>query len=190
MRDAAMTEIAASAAQASTSSLLAAVSLKRVLSYLLSKKVYMNVRPEPSRNQDFLLLLKSMAHPVRKQRREMISWRWGAGRLLGARRISCDDAQGGTILFSVRDTAEQKCVETKVGELLARSRALTSIGKAVIATDPKSRSKFMNAAAEKLTGGAHNDASRLPPIHSAQGDRGPCAIESKRTTARKRIEGL
>jgi PAS domain-containing protein len=150
----------------------------------------MNVRPEPSRNQDFLLLLKSMAHPVRKQRREMISWRWGAGRLLGARRISCDDAQGGTILFSVRDTAEQKCVETKVGELLARSRALTSIGKAVIATDPKSRSKFMNAAAEKLTGGAHNDASRLPPIHSAQGDRGPCAIESKRTTARKRIEGL
>jgi PAS domain S-box-containing protein len=178
--------------------------------------------PEPSLNQDFPFLQKSIAHPVREQQLvldahlrvksasksfytafqvgpaqtvgqdliDLVNGQWNIpalltllnelpkgdgefddfemksdflalGRrtmLLGARRISCDDAQGGTILFSIRDTTEQKRVEAEVGELLARSRALTSISKAVVVADEESRITFMNPAAEKLTGCAHNDA--------------------------------
>jgi PAS domain S-box-containing protein len=82
--------------------------------------------------------------------------------LIGARRLSGDDAQSGTILLSIRDITGQKGAEEKIHVLLTRYRALTSIGKAVIITDSKSRITFMNLAAEKLTRWGQNDALQKP----------------------------
>jgi PAS domain S-box-containing protein len=77
--------------------------------------------------------------------------------LVSARRLSCEDVQGGTILLSIRDCT-QKRLEAEVGEILTRLRALTSMGKSIIIADSESRITFMNPAAEKLTGWAQNDA--------------------------------
>jgi PAS domain S-box-containing protein len=82
--------------------------------------------------------------------------------LIGARRVSGDDAQSGTILLSIRDITGQQGIEEEIHVLLTRYRALTSIGKAVIITDSKSRITFMNLGAEKLTGWDKNDALQKP----------------------------
>ncbi len=54
-----------------------------------------------------------------------------------ALRLSCDGAESGAILLSVRDTTGQKRIEGEVGEMLIRLRAITSMGKAVIITGPR-----------------------------------------------------
>ena len=86
----------------------------------------------------------------------------GLGRrtmLVSARRLSGDDTQVGMILLTIRDTSGQDHLKTRIGELHTRFfTALTSIGDAVIVTDPESRVTFMNPAAEKLTGWRQNEA--------------------------------
>src|ERR1700722_13939369 len=79
--------------------------------------------------------------------------------LVSARRLPRDDAYGGMILLSIRDTTGRKRVEVEASELATRYRAiLASIGKAVIVTDASSRVTFMNPVAEQLTGWDQNQA--------------------------------
>jgi len=83
--------------------------------------------------------------------------------LVSARRLDRDDAHGGMILLSIRDTTGRKRVDAAASELATRYRAiLASIGKAVIVTDPESRITFMNPVAEKLTGWDQSQALGNP----------------------------
>ncbi|MGA3066626.1 MAG: PAS domain S-box protein [Tepidisphaeraceae bacterium] len=82
--------------------------------------------------------------------------------LLSARPLSTDEAQRGMIVLSIWDITRQKQIEAEVGDSLNRFRTtLSSIGDAVIVTDPESRITFMNPTAERLTGWAQNEALQM-----------------------------
>ena len=80
--------------------------------------------------------------------------------LVDAWRLPGDDAQSGTILLSIRDITGQTSGEAEFSEMLTRVTALSSMGKAVVITDPESCITFMNPAAERLTGWAQEDMLR------------------------------
>jgi PAS domain S-box-containing protein len=101
--------------------------------------------------------------------------------LVSARRLSSENAQNGMILLSIRDSTGQKRIEEECGELLTRFRTtLTSIGDAVIVTDPESRITFMNPTAEKLTGWDQNDAlqKHLTDVFNIVNEQSSRAVES------------
>jgi PAS domain S-box-containing protein len=83
-------------------------------------------------------------------------------KLVSARPLSTDEAQCGMIVLSILDITRQKRIEAEVSELLNRFRTtLSSIGDAVIVTDPEGRITFMNPTAERLTGWAQNEALQM-----------------------------
>jgi PAS domain S-box-containing protein len=79
---------------------------------------------------------------------------------VSGRRLLAADNQAGLILLSIRDITGQRLVEAECSLLVTRYRAiLSSIGKAVIITDPKACITFMNSTAERLTGWVLHDAA-------------------------------
>jgi PAS domain S-box-containing protein len=106
--------------------------------------------------------------------------------LVSVRRLSGDDAQVGMTLLSIRDTTGQKPIRAEVGELHTRFfTALTSIGDAVIVTDPDSHITFMNPAAEKLTGWRQSEAlqKHVTDIFNIVNERSPQVVENPVTRA-------
>jgi PAS domain S-box-containing protein len=86
--------------------------------------------------------------------------RGSSAMLVSARRLLTADNEAGLILLSIRDITGQRFVEAECSLLVTRYRAiLSSIGKAVIITDPKARITFMNSTAERLTGWVLHDGA-------------------------------
>jgi PAS domain S-box-containing protein len=80
--------------------------------------------------------------------------------LISARRLLSADDQAALILLSIRDITGQRVVEAECSLLVTRYRAiLSSIGKAVIITDPNACITFMNSTAERLTGWVLHEAA-------------------------------
>jgi PAS domain S-box-containing protein len=101
--------------------------------------------------------------------------------LVSARRLLAADSQAGLILLSIRDISGERLVEAECSLMIMRYRAiLSSIGKAVVITDPKACITFMNAAAERLTGWVLHDAAgkHLKDIFHIISEQSPQTVEN------------